>query len=158
MSLDNSTIQHPLPGDLQARVENALNVVTQYEAEEARLKKLCVSYTQNINNSHDELKVTQDRIKELKLEIPALEDEVKISKDILNELENRKVLVNNEVTEATNELRSLEIELEAKKLDISNRENAIAKEEKDLEKREKTLAQSEEAHKVKVGKLQEALS
>lgn len=157
MPLDNSSNQHPLPGDLQQRVQNALNLLTDLELQETHLRKTVNTHTIKLNELYAEEKSVQAKIEFLKKEIPSLEESVQVSKNILNELDSRKILVNNEVEEAILSLQNINNELEAKKIEIANREEGIKDAEKDINDRLHALSLKEDAHKVKVGKLLEAI-
>ena len=157
MALDNSTIQNPLPGDLQARVENALNLITSLEAEEVRLTKFITGKKQNIYDLHEEEKATLAKLQSLKKEIPDLENTVAITKGILNEMENHKALLTGDIEEATTNLLAITQEHESKKTEIISLQKGHEEAEKDINERLANLREKEDAHESKVERLKKAI-
>lgn len=102
MSLDNNTIQNPLPGDLQARVENALNQVSSLELEIVRLDKLSQLKKSELQNIHNESKALEAGIQSATANKLALEKEVASASSKLNELQYAIKDVNHELEEAAN--------------------------------------------------------
>lgn len=158
MSLDNSTIQHPLPGDLQSRVENALNLVTSLEAEHARFEKLIGTQKASINSNHAEIKSSEMRISALKKEKLDLESSVF---DMGKELAD----VTKQITEAKLDLQAAKYDREdvmmivkSQHAELDKRELATQSAEKDITDRAYALSQKELKHQQKVDRLLAALN
>lgn len=152
-SIDNSHVMQ----DTQTRVEQMLNRLTAMEAEEKRLSKLCDTYKQEVNQLHEEKKYCQTQIDSIKTQATELSADVKVGMDLLADLETKKTLVNNELSEATLKLTRVQNEAEIQSIKIIERENTVAKLEEVVKKRELELSHNENLHKAKIEKLQEAL-
>lgn len=157
MSLDNSSIQHPLPGDLQARVENALNLVTSLEAEQARLAKMCGVETQKINALHEEKKYLESQILSLKAEIESIIQERDKKREDIKALQNQRNMLEDELEDLEKGSSSLKAESEGINKSLDSREKDIAKKEADIIKRQASLEKKESDHGAKVERLKEAL-
>lgn len=157
MALDNSTIQNPIPGDLQARVENALNLVTSLEAEHARLTKMCSNETQKINSLHEEKKSIESSVLSLKSNMEAMKGDETASKIVLIDLEAKKTLATNELSEILSQLKIATQELESKVIEKHNHEDAMAIAESDMNERLGNLREKETAHELKVERLKKAI-
>lgn len=157
MSLDNSTIQHPIPGDLQARVENALNLVTSLEAEHARLVKFIGSAKGEINDLHTEKKSIESQIDVSKETLKGLHTEIESDQDTLRSVQSELIGVNQELEKAMDQKSDA-----LKKVDEANKQLGTWQEwqdakEDDLNKRHVALSEREAIHETRVARLQEAL-
>lgn len=157
MSLDNSSIHHPLPGDLQARVENALNLLTSLEAEEVRLVKVRNLETQKINALHEEKKSLEKQIETLKGEVIDLAKSIEDGKTILGDFETKISIANNELADINSEVESANDQLTLKKGEAAKRENDSIVFENSIIERHRQLEEKELAHQAKVEKLKRAI-
>lgn len=157
MPLNNETIQHPLPGNLQARVENALNLVTSLEAEQARLIKFNESQKSEINSNHAEIKSMEGKISNLKDEISKLEKQVESSSGELNTLFMGIKSAEEDLEKTIAHRKSVWEESVAREKDVQRRESAVEKLEEDVRKRLAVLTENEQKHQRKVEKLLEAI-
>lgn len=157
MPIETPSSQHPLPGELQQRVENALNQVTMLQAEEARLTKLISQNTLIINNLHEEERACSSRIETLKSDIVDLEKDVEVSKEILNQLESQKTVTNNELAEVTTKLQVSANELSSTQARIDSVLKNHKDAEDDISNRLGKLQDKEIAHELKVERLKKAI-
>lgn len=157
MPLDNTNNLKPLPGDLQSRIENALNNVTLAEAEYGRLSKLCNLETQKIGALTEEKKSLEASILSLKTNMEAMRNDEKVSKDVLNDLDSKKALANNELMDTISKLERAESELKSTILEKENHDVLMAAADKATTERLKKLNESEASHASKVERLKEAL-
>lgn len=157
MGLDNATIQHPLPGDLQARVENALNLVTSLEAEHARLEKMIGSQRSTINANHAEIKELEDKVKVGAETLNKLTLTLTDKADELNSLQYSIKDANHELEEATTQKVATISFVEEQKKDLATRITRVTELEAEIEKRLSDLHDKESKHQSKVEKLLEAL-
>lgn len=153
MSLDNSTTQYPLPGDLQSRVENAQNLVTSLEAEEVRLSKLVNSYKLEINAIHTDMKSLELKVSGLRKEKTDLESNI-------SDLNKEVASVTKEVIDARSELQVAKYDKEdvmmvvkSQHAELDKREAGIQNAEKDVTDRAAALTQKELKHQQKVDRL-----
>lgn len=157
MGLDNSTIQHPLPGDLQARVENALNLVTSMEAEHARLEKMIGSQKAEINDNHVGIKETEKIIAKLHKDHEHINGEVEKATDKLNQLQYAIKSANHELEESARQKTETINWIAQQKELLAERENIVLEQESELAKRKQQQTVKEGEHQKKVDRLLEAL-
>ena len=157
MSLDNSTIQHPLPGDLQARVENALNLVTTMEAEHARLEKMIGSQKAEINDNHVGIKESEKIIAKKYQESTHLAGEIEKATDKLNQLQYSIKSANHELEEAARQKTETANWVTQQKESFTERETILSIQEVELAKRKQQQTIKEDEHQKKVDRLLEAL-
>lgn len=153
MPLDNSTVQEPLPNDLQARIENGQNLVIALEAEVARLQKYVISAKDQTVSLHEEKNYLEGQIEENSSKLIKLTGAVKKAEEELNSLTHKVADARHEIEES--ERQKQEIIDEANKLmaELHSREADIKKEEADLAARALDLDKHKRAHEQKVGKL-----
>lgn len=157
MSLDNATIQHPLPGDLQSRVENALNLVTSLEAEHARLYKLISSQKSDINTNHEEVKSLETRIARLKVEADQSGEELIAHTSSVDTRKRELAELELKIAEAIKEKQIVADQIAQAERDLDFRKHSVEALEGDVTERESILHAKEVAHEKKVAKLLEAL-
>ena len=155
--LNNDTIQTPLPGDLQARVENALNLVTSLEAEHNRLQKMIGSQTQKINNNHEEIKSQEGKLKTLNSTNDGIMADIDKANSKLLELGYLIKDANHELEESTRKKIEIENDIVLKNDDLTRREQSVLEIENELQTRIEAHANDKQAHQKKVEKLLEAL-
>ncbi len=157
MSLDNNTIQNPLPGDLQARVENALNQVSSLELEITRLDKLSQLKKSELQNIHNEFKALEASIQSATANKLALDKEVATASSKLNELQYAIKDVNHELEEAAKLKKEVNSFVETQKKDLADRIKRVEELESEIDKRLAELHSKEVTHQSKVDKLLAAL-
>lgn len=157
MALDNSTIQHPLPGDLQARVENALNLVTSLEAEHARLEKMIGSQRQQINANHEEIKSCEGQLKTCHKSLDGILTNIDAANDKLNTLNYAIKDANHELEEANRQKIEITNFVAQQKSDLDARVAKVTELENGLNERIKAHTENESAHQKKVERLLEAI-
>ena len=157
MSLDNSTIQTPLPGDLQARVENALNQVSTLELEANRLDKMVQVKKGELQNIHNEYKSIENSLKTSQVELDKTNLELTKVSASLNQVQYSIKDANHELEQATKNKVEIEKYVEEIKADLVNRTNRVKEAEAEIEKRLTDLHDKETTHQTKVQRLLEAI-
>lgn len=157
MGLDNSTIQDPLPGDLQARVENALNSVTSAEAEYNRLTKFIVNQKSEINALHEDRKVTEATLKDFKSQLLTSQKELDQTNKTLDSVQHQVKDLEHEIAQATNQKQAILNEIDKVNNNLNERQKNVEDLEANLAERMRVLSDKETSHKIKVDKLSEAL-
>ena len=157
MPLDNNTIQNPLPGDLQARVENALNKVSSLELESTRLDKLLQFKKSELQNIHNEYKSIESNTISAKDDLKKINSEVQESSAKLEALQYSIKDANHELEEATKLKKELVNFIDTQKKDLAERVSRVEELEAEIDKRLQTLHEREVDHQSKVDKLLAAL-
>lgn len=157
MALDNATIQNPLPGNLQARVENALNLVTSLESEADRLRKFIANQKSEVNSIHAEQKYLSEQISSAKESVDTYKKQIQDANVALVEIHGKISSASKELEEAVSlKQQTLDIvttkksEYDAREADIQRRENIIAEDEREF------LSQKAE-HENRVERLKRAI-
>lgn len=158
MGLDNSTIQHPLPGDLQSRVENALDLVTSLETEHARLIKLVGVKTGELQNIHNEYKEIESKIKDANDILTKLRSTITSQNEKLDKVTHSVGDANHELEEAQRQKTEILNEVKEAQAALDKREVYIAQVEAELINRVKDHTDKEVKHNAKVKRLLEALT
>lgn len=155
--LNNDTIQYPLPGDLQSRVENAQNQVTTLEAEAHRLDKYVNGRKAEVMAIHNEYKDIEARIKSAKENLKTLSEDLNEKNEQFNRLSHAVSDRNHELEEATRQKVEIVQEIDRHTLELHKSKIAMDEAEKELVDRIKSHEQKETDHQKKVEKLLEAL-
>lgn len=155
--LDNSHIHEPLPGDLQARIENAQNQVTQLEAEESRLSRLINSKKGEYNSLHTEFKSKESLFSDLKKAFDHVNADFTKKTDELNRLNYAIKDANHELEEAKRQKIETVNEIAQKTKDLEIQIAQANANDEAIHARHLTLSEKEKAHEEKVNRLLEAL-
>lgn len=157
MSLNNDTIQHPLPGNLQSRVENALNLVTSLEAEAERLRKLIANYKSEVNAAHAEKKYIEELTAKTKTDLETYQKQIQDANAALVHVHGNIQAANQELETAAS-IKAKTIQMVSDfNLDMEIRASAMKKSEDEIATMKSELLASKADHENRVERLKRAI-
>lgn len=155
--LDNNNQSQALPGNLQQRVENALNLITDSESEVARLQKLSVIKKDEINKIYEEKKYIEGQIADANVNLQGYKDAIEDCKKTLAMLSHQENDLRTEMYNITASVIEAKSKLDNIKTETESRQIAADALDENISKRHADLSAKEAVHAQKVARLQDAL-
>lgn len=156
-TLNQSSNQEPLPSDLQARIDNAKNNLSVFEAESTRLQKLTVTETNKILALKEEEVFIKAKIDNLKDELNSVLNETADRTVFLVGLKESVSLETRKLSDIKDEVVKHESKIVSDKADLDKREESIKYQEQSVNERNLDLIKRETDHNAKVEKLKRAI-